>query len=99
MDSQEKARADAARIDRLIQINTEVVQGSTEEAERARLEAQYGKGNVMDTDEVRKNFEVEGFMAPFCVVRRLSDGQRGSLEFQHLPRFYFNFVPDTGGGR
>jgi hypothetical protein len=30
-------------------------------------------------------------MAPFVVVRRLSDGQKGSLEFQHHPRFYFNF--------
>lgn len=98
MDPKEKALTDAARIDRLIQINTEVDRAGTEATERARLEAQYGKGNVWDTDEVRKLYEVEGFMAPFCVVRRLSDGQRGSLEFQHHPRFYFNFVPHNPRG-
>lgn len=32
-------------------------------------------------------------MAPFAVVRRKSDNQRGSLEFQHDPRFYFNSEP------
>ena len=34
-----------------------------------------------------------GFMAPYVVVRRKSDGQRGSLMFQHDPRFYFSFDP------
>jgi hypothetical protein len=33
-------------------------------------------------------------MAPFVVVRRKADGRKGSLEFQHHPRFYFNFMPD-----
>ena len=33
-----------------------------------------------------------GFMAPFIGVERKSDGQKGSIEFQHSPRFYFNFV-------
>ena len=27
-------------------------------------------------------------------VRRRADGVKGSLEFQHNPRFYFNFVAD-----
>jgi hypothetical protein len=28
------------------------------------------------------------------VARRKSDGMRGSLEFQHHPRFYFNWEDD-----
>jgi hypothetical protein len=28
------------------------------------------------------------------VVRRKADGVKGSLEFRHRRRFYFNFVPD-----
>ena len=56
---------------------------------REALEAQHGQ--VWDTDQLRDEFEAIGFMAPFVVVRRLSDGQKGSLEFQHHPRFYFNF--------
>ena len=47
-----------------------------------------------DTDALRVEFEVLGFMAPFVVVRRRSDGAKGSMEFTHLPRVYFNFVED-----
>lgn len=43
------------------------------------------------TDEVREEYEVLGFQAPFCVVRRKSDGVLGSLRFMHHPRFYYDF--------
>lgn len=45
-----------------------------------------------DTDQLREEFEVIGFLAPFVAVRRKSDGVKGSMEFTHSPRFYFNFV-------
>jgi hypothetical protein len=45
---------------------------------------------------LQEEFEVLGFVAPFVVVRRKSDGQKGSLMFQHRPRFYFSFRPDAG---
>jgi hypothetical protein len=70
---------------RLAQINVEP--GS-----RESLEAEHGQ--VWDTSELGADFDVTGFMAPFVVVRRKSDGVKGSLEFQHSPRFYFNFVSD-----
>jgi hypothetical protein len=57
--------------------------------ERAALEARYGK--VWNLDELTEEFQVVGFMAPLVVVRRLADGKKGSLEFQHHPRFYFNW--------
>lgn len=59
------------------------------EAVREKLTAAYG--DVYDTQQLGETFEVEGFAAPFVVVRRKSDGVRGSLEFQHMPRFYFRF--------
>ena len=59
---------------------------------RVSLEATYGQ--VWDTDELRQDFEVKGFLAPYVVVRRKSDGVLGSLMFQHAPRFYFRFAPD-----
>lgn len=46
---------------------------------------------VLTTDEMREKYEVIGFGAGFCVVRRKVDGVRGSLDFQHSPRFYFDF--------
>jgi hypothetical protein len=58
---------------------------------RAELEAQHGR--VWDTQELGRDFDVEGFLAPYVVVRRRSDGQQGSLLFQNHPRFYFAFEP------
>ena len=59
---------------------------------RESLEAQHGQ--VWTTDEMGNDFNVTGFMAPYLVVKRRSDGKVGSLEFTHMPRFYFNFVAD-----
>ncbi|MBX7102593.1 MAG: hypothetical protein K1X57_00830 [Gemmataceae bacterium] len=73
---------EAARRQRLAEINTEA-------GERPALEAQYGQ--VWDTSELAQDFTVIGFMAPLVVVRRKADNVKGSLEFQHQPRFYFNF--------
>ena len=74
-----------------------VVNGAVESqdqiAERKRLEAQ--QGQVWDASQLAHEYEVLGFMAPYVVVRRRSDGHKGSLEFQYSPRFYFNFVADT----
>lgn len=76
---------ESIRRERLAELNVEP--GSL-----ATLEAQYGL--VWDTNGLRQDFDVLGFMAPFVVVRRKLDGVRGSLEFQHNPRFYFNFQPE-----
>lgn len=48
-----------------------------------------------NTEELQRDFEVLGFAASFVVVRRRSDGQRGSLEFTHSPRVYFSWTPDN----
>jgi len=47
-----------------------------------------------DTEQLRAEFEVLGFMAPFVSVCRKADGVKGCLEFTHSPRVYFNFTPD-----
>ncbi len=75
---------EAVRRERLLEIN--LVPGS-----REALEAEHGQ--VWDTDQLSENFEAIGFMAPLIVVRRRADGAKGSLEFQHSPRLYFNWQP------
>ena len=62
------------------------------EGSREYLEAKHGQ--VWDTGQLGQDFDVLGFAAPFVVVRRKSDGVRGSLTFQHNPRLYFNFEPE-----
>lgn len=48
-------------------------------------------GQTWTTAQLTAEFDVQGFMAPYVVVRRKSDGARGSLEFTHSPRFYFGW--------
>ena len=69
-----------------------LVEINSEPGSRAALEAQYGQ--VWATQELSQDFEVIGFMAPFVVVKRKADGVKGSLSFQHSPRFYFGFQAD-----
>ena len=59
---------------------------------REALESEHGQ--VWDSSELSGDFNVIGFAAPLVVVKRKSDGVSGSLEFQHRPRFYFNFQKD-----
>lgn len=69
-----------------------VAEINAEPGSREALEAEHGQ--VWDTSELQEEFEALGFMAPLIVVRRRSDGVRGSLEFQHSPRLYFNWQPE-----
>ncbi len=87
----EHDETEPVRRGRLAVINS-AVESHDQETERARLAAQYGR--VWDAGELAQEFEVLGFMAPYVVVKRRSDGRKGSLEFQHWPRLYFNFVLD-----
>jgi hypothetical protein len=62
---------------------------NAKQADRERLEKEHGQ--VWNTEEMQQDFEALGFGAPLIVVRRKSDGKKGSLFFQHSPRFYWGF--------
>jgi hypothetical protein len=64
---------------------------NTAPGSREYLTAKHGQ--VWDTSELSDHFEVLGFMAPVIVVVRKSDRQKGSMMFQHNPRFYYGFEP------
>ena len=49
---------------------------------------------VLTTSEAIEKYEFIAFCAPFVEVRRRADDCLGTLEFQHSPRFYFNFLSD-----
>lgn len=61
------------------------------EGERAELEAEHGQ--VWNTTELQQDYTVSGFMAPYVGVTRKADGVKGTLMFQHSPRYYFDFRP------
>lgn len=65
---------------------------NAEPGSREALAAQHG--DVWDTEELQRDFEALGFMAPYIVVRRRADNIKGSLEFQHDPRLYYSFKPE-----
>ena len=70
----------------------EVAEINAQTGSREALVIQHGQ--VWTTAELQQEFEALGFMAPYIVVRRKSDGVRGSLKFQHSPRLYFGFQPE-----
>lgn len=85
MDGTEPFRRHAINI-----INSEV-ESQDKDSERTRLEALHGK--VYSTDELSTEFVVESFMAPYIVCTNKQTKERGTMEFQDRPRFYFNFRP------
>jgi hypothetical protein len=48
-----------------------------------------------NTQQLKEEFEVHSFLAPFVFVTRKSDKVKGSLEFTHSPRWYFNFKGES----
>lgn len=52
------------------------------------------EGQTWDTAQMQEDFEPLGFSAPFIAVKRRSDGVKGTLEFTHNPRVYFDFKED-----
>lgn len=52
------------------------------------------EGHEWTTDELTKEFEVLGFLAPFVIVRNRATGKKGSLMFKHSPRVYFGWKED-----
>jgi len=46
------------------------------------------------TAELSELFEVISFCAPFVVVIRKEDGVKGTMQFDHMPRYYYNFIAD-----
>lgn len=62
---------------------------NAEPGSREALEAKHGQ--VWDTEEMQRDFQALGFGAPLIVVQRRADGVKGSLTFQHEPRFYYGF--------
>jgi hypothetical protein len=85
IDTTEDIRRDAVS-----QLNA-AVESNNEATERQRLETSHGQ--VWDTSQMTAEFECVGFMALFVVVKRRADGTKGTLIFQHNPRFYFSFTP------
>jgi len=69
----------------------------TDKAETIRksLQKRYGQDNVWTTAEIEAEFKVQGFGGGIVVVTRKSDGKLGTLDFDHMPRFYYNFKEDN----
>ena len=57
-----------------------------------RIELENLHEEVLSTSEAVEKYEFIAFCAPFVEVRRRADQKAGTLEFQHSPRYYFNFV-------
>ena len=51
------------------------------------------EGECWTTEEVVEEFEIIGFLAPFCTAKRRETGEKGTLLFVHRPRVYYGWRP------
>jgi hypothetical protein len=81
------------RRDRIAQLNNDLTDAQYVKLNVFReLESRYGK--IWDRQGLKQDFTVLGFLAPYVMVREKATGKKGSLEFIHSPRFYFNWQED-----
>lgn len=48
---------------------------------------------AITTEQFREQYEAVGFMAPFVMVKVRATGAKGTMQFTHSPRYYFDYVP------
>lgn len=65
----------------------------TVEDHRKALEAKHGQ--VWDTKQLQEDFTVRHFGFGVAFVTRKKDKVPGTIDFQHMPRFYFDFRGDV----
>ena len=58
---------------------------------RIREELEAVHGQVWSTGELTTDFTVHDFLAPFVFVTKKDTGEKGTLLFQHHPRFFYGF--------
>lgn len=75
--------------------NTAAIRKEMVESGQPQADLAANTEQTWTTAELTRDFEVIGFAAPFVVVRRKSDGKKGSLEFTHSPRSYFGWKEDS----
>jgi hypothetical protein len=80
--------------DELERMRKDVLVEVNENKAKDRADAESKFGTVWNTEELQQDFDILGFLAPFVVVYRKSDGKKGSLVFQHSPRFYHTWKED-----
>jgi len=64
------------------------------ETDRIFLSGEKQKKN-MTTEQMQEKYEVIAFAAPLVIVKRKSDNVEGTLQFDHRPRFYYDFIPKS----
>ena len=61
-----------------------------EQVLKIRLTRSFGK--VYTITELQEKFKVISFSSPYVTVERLEDKARGTMQFTHMPRFYYGFI-------
>lgn len=57
-----------------------------------RKELESNGNKVYNTTELQAKYEVLGFASGFVAVKDKTTGEKGSFDFTHIPRLYYNYV-------
>ena len=64
----------------------------TLEKENIKIRLIKGFGEVYATIELQEKFTVISFSSPYVTVERKEDNARGTMQFTHMPRYYYGFI-------
>ena len=60
---------------------------------KEELLIKYG-GEILNTTELQEKYKVKSFLAPLVFLTDKETGKNVVAQFQHMPRYYFNFTED-----
>jgi hypothetical protein len=89
----EQAADECERLNLAAEINARDTAGPELDPVECRKLLEQEHGQVWDSFQLARDFDVEAFSPPLVVAVRRCDGVRGTLVFQHEPRFYWAFNP------
>lgn len=89
----EQAADECERLKMAAEINARDTAGPELDPAVVRAVLEQEHGCVWDSFTLARDFEVEAFSPPLVVAVRRSDGVKGTLVYQHEPRFYWGFEP------
>ena len=62
-----------------------------------KTELVFHQGKTYSTEELQEKFKVLGFGFGKVAVEDKATGEKGSLDFDHMPRIYYDYVKHDNG--
>ena len=84
-------------IQKMVDSNSHNVRMQILEIMKNKTEIVFHQGKTYSTEELQEKYIVLGFGLGFVTVKNKATGEKGSLDFDHMPRIYYDYVKYDDG--